>query len=246
MPRTPRQPSLLEQLPPPLPASQIIALNQPKEDPRSWRRYTWHGWDFDVPPGVFLPGGTSRMFHDRLLDGTIEVRDRRYAIMGVGLGVEAVVAARRGARTVYAIDVHAESVAATTRHVQRLVGEQAAGVVVPVISDLFDSFPAGHRIDVLTFNPPAVSQRVSDDPDIVRNVCAGAPLLETFFAQLAERDLLAPGGEVYLLASTTADLRGIIGSAIEHGFTPAINHQHDWGGGVVTYLFRLWRDRDRE
>ncbi|MCI0384610.1 methyltransferase [Streptomyces sp. CNQ085] len=234
-------PDLLKQLPPPLSAEQIVALNQPKADLHTTRDYEWNGWTFEVPPGVFLPGWTSRMIHERLLDGRIEVRGRRYGAMGAGLGVEAVAAGVRGAREIYAIDVHPESVAATARHYERLVGRREGTALIPVVGDVFGGLPEGVQLDVVTFNPPAVSQTVSDDPDIVRNVCVGAPLLAKFFTQINERDLLAPGGEVFVIVSNTADLHTIIQHALDQGFTPEIDHLHDWQDGVLTFLFRLTR-----
>ncbi|MER6987623.1 methyltransferase [Saccharopolyspora hirsuta] len=232
----------LDQLPEPLPAAQIIALNQPKADLHTVRTYEWNGWTFELPPGVFMPGATSRMIHERLLDGTIDVAGRVYAAMGVGLGVEAVVAGLRGAAEIHACDVDAASVRTAQRYFDELAAPTSRSTFVPVVSDLFADFPAGFRADVITFNPPAVSQRVSDDPAIVRNVCAGSPLVARFFAQIAERDLLAPGGEVFLIVSNTADLRAIIGHATEVGFAAEIAHLHDWQDGVLTYLFRLTRE----
>ncbi|MGW3991242.1 methyltransferase [Streptomyces sp. NPDC004830] len=235
--------ALLEQLPPPLPADRIISLNQPKADLHTTRTYAWNGWTFDVPPGVFLPGWTSRLIHERVLDGRIETRGLRYAAMGVGLGVEAVAAGVRGAREIHALDVHPQSVAAATRHYRRLVGERPA--FHPAVSDVFDALPEGVQLDVVTFNPPAVSQTVSDDPDVVRNVCVGAPLLATFFAQITEKDLLAPGGEIHVIASNTADLRALVQHALDHGLRPRIDHLHDWQDGVFTYLFRITHDTPR-
>ncbi|WP_217167826.1 methyltransferase [Streptomyces sp. AC512_CC834] len=235
-------PALLEQLPPPLPADHIVALNQPKADLHTTRSYEWSGWTFDVPPGVFIPGWTSRMIHERLLDGRIETRGRRYGAMGVGLGVEAVAAGVRGAREIHAIDVHPQSVAVTARHYGRLVGERPDTVFRPLVSDVFDALPGQVQLDVITFNPPAVSQSVSADPDVVRNVCVGAPLLAKFFAQVAEKDLLAPGGEIHLIASNTADLRALVQHALDHGLTPRIDHLHDWQDGVLTFLFRITHD----
>lgn len=228
---------LLAQLPPPLPAERVVALNQPEADLHTTRSYDWNGWSFDVPPGVFIPGWTSRLVHERILDGRIETRGRRYGAMGAGLGVEAVTAGLRGAREIHAMDVHAESVASAARHYARLVGEREGTAFRPVVGDLFDGLPEGTRLDVVTFNPPAVSQTVSDDPDVVRNVCVGAPLLARFFAQLAERDLLAPDGEVYVIVSNTADLRTIVGDALDRGFTARVDHLHDWQDGVLTFLF---------
>lgn len=233
--------ALHDELPEPLPAPEIIALNQPKTDLHTWRSYEWNGWTFELPPGVFMPGATSRMIHERVADGRIEVRGRRYAAMGAGLGVEAVCAGLRGAREIYAVDVHPDSVRTTQRYYDELVGTRDGSTFVPVVADVFDGFPDGVRLDVITFNPPAVSQPVSEDPDIVRNVCAGAPLLDRFFEQLATRELLAPGGEVFVIASNTADLRTIIGDAIGHGFTPEVFYLHEWHDAVRTYLFRLHR-----
>ncbi|RKS09161.1 release factor glutamine methyltransferase [Nocardiopsis sp. Huas11] len=239
--------SLIARLPLPLPAERIIALNQPKVDLHTHRRYDWNGWEFDVPPGVFLPGATSRMIHQRLLDDDIDVRGRHYVAMGSGLGVEAAVAGLRGARTVHAVDVHPASVRATEDNYRRLVDGAAdpATEFVPVVADVFDGFPDGVRADVITFNPPAVSRTVSDDPDIVRNVCAGAPVIDAFFTQIADRGLLAPGGAVYFVASNTADLRHIVGHAMDTGFTPHVHHLHDWEDGVLTYLFRFTREDAR-
>jgi release factor glutamine methyltransferase len=238
-------PHQIAQLPPPLPPEQIIGLNQPKVDLHTLRSYTWNGWEFDVPPEVFLPGATSRMIHQRILDDDIDVRGRVYAAMGAGLGVEAAVAGLRGAARILAADVHPASVRATEHNYRRVVGagESHQGTeFVPLVSDLFAEFPSEPRLDVVTFNPPAVSQPVSDDPDVVRNVCAGRPVTDAFFTQLAERDLLAPGGQVYFVASNTADLRGIIGHAADSGFTAHVHHLHDWNDGVLTYLFRLTRE----
>ncbi|WP_017603027.1 class I SAM-dependent methyltransferase [Nocardiopsis alkaliphila] len=234
--------SLLDRLPPPLPPEQIIALNRPKADLHTTRAYSWNGWDFEVPPGVFIPGATSRMIHQRVLDDEIDVRGRVYAAMGVGLGVEAIVAGLRGAARVHALDVHPASVAATEAGYHRIVGTDRPTEFLPRVGDLFAPLPDGTRLDVVTFNPPAVSRPVSEDPDIVRNVCAGTPVTDAFFTQLAERDLLAPGGEVFFIASNTADLRHIIGHAVHEGFTAHIHHLHDWNDGVLTYLFRLTRE----
>ncbi|MDQ2585257.1 methyltransferase [Saccharothrix yanglingensis] len=232
-----------EELPPVLPAEHIIAINQPKRDLHTERDYTWNGMGFRLPPGVFHPGETSRMLHRWLLDGDIETRGKVYAAMGVGAGVEAVAAGLRGAGTVYALDVHPASVEATDRHYATHVGDRSGTRFRPLVSDLFSAAPDGARLDVVTFNPPAVSQTVSDDPDVVRNVCVGAPLVTRFFDELVDRDLLAPDGEVLLIVSNTADLRTIIGHAELRGFTTAVRHRHDWHDGVVTFLFGLTRGR---
>ena len=73
----------------------------------------------------------------------------------------------------------------------------------------------------------------------MRNVCVGAPLLARFFAQLAARGLPAPGGEVFVVLSNTAEMRVIVENAIRHGFRPEIAYLKDWNDGLLTYLFRF-------
>lgn len=226
-------------LPDPLSAEQILALNQPKKDLHTTRTYTWNNWEFELPPGVFMPGATSRMIHERVFNGDIDVHDRRYAAMGVGLGVEVVAAGMRGARTIHALDIHPESVEATERNYHRLVDQRPGQELRPLVSDLFDAFPDGAQLDVVTFNPPAVSQPVSQDPDIVRNTCVGASIVTEFFAQLRRRPLLAPGAQVYVVLSNTADLQQIVDRAGDNGLTTDVHHSHDWGDGVQTLLFRF-------
>lgn len=233
---------LYDRLPHPLPDTVIRAVNEPKGDVHAPRSFSYNGWEFDVPPGVHLPGNTSRVIHDRMLDGTIPVAGRSFATVGCGLGVEAVIAGTLGARRIFASDVDAASVAATDAHYRRIIGERDATSFHPLVSDLFDRFPPGTGIDVVTFNGPMAVTRVSDDPVLVRNVCVGTEIAERFFRQLTERDVLSPQGEVYVLASNTADLRAVVGSALHAGLTPEIVHlrvREDVN--LQTHLFRFRR-----
>lgn len=228
-------------LPHTLPAEEIRAINNPGRAIHDHRTYTWNGWEFDLPPGVFHPGETSRLVHSRLLDGTLPVAGLRYAAMGAGLGVEAVVAGVRGAATVYALDVHPESVRTAARHYARIVGPDGPELV-PVVADVWAGFPHGRQVDVVTFNPPAIELPLSDDPEIVRNLCVGRDIAHRFFGQLVGRDLLAPGGVVYLVVSNTAPLRDIVAIALRAGFDAEVVHVEDWpGDDVQTYLFALRR-----
>ncbi|WP_433559504.1 methyltransferase [Pseudonocardia xinjiangensis] len=232
---------LHDRLPQTLSPDVIRAINPPSRAIHEHRRYSWNGWDFELPPGVFQPGATSRLVHSRLLDGTLPVAGLRYAAMGSGLGVEAVVAGVRGAAAVYALDVHPESVRTTVRHFERIVGP-AGPPLHPVVADVWEGFPDGVQVDVVTFNPPAIELPLSDDPDIARNLCVGREIAARFFAQLVERDLLAPGGVVYLIVSNTAPLREIVAIALDAGFGAEVVHVEDWpGDDVQTYLFALRR-----
>jgi release factor glutamine methyltransferase len=233
-------------LPQTVPAEEIRAINKPNPAIHTHRTYSWNGWDFDLPPGVFRPGETSRLVHALLLDGTLPVAGLRYAAMGCGLGVEAVAAGVAGARTVYALDVHPESVRTTVRHYEKIVGSVVGTdgpPLIPLVADVWEGFPDGEQVDVVTFNPPMIDLPLSDDPDIVRNLCVGPGLAERFFDQLVTRDLLAPGGVVYLIVSNTAPLRDIVAMALELGFGAEVVHVEDWeGDNVQTYLFAMRRE----
>ncbi|MFC4496347.1 methyltransferase [Streptomyces ovatisporus] len=234
--------ALHETLPHTLPAHEIISLNTPKADLHTWRTYAYKEWTFDLPPDVFMPGETSRMIHDRILDGTIPVSGRSYAAMGAGLGVEAVVAGLRGAKEIHAVDVDPESVRAMTEAYERIVGDRPGTLFHPWVSDLFEGVPDGAQFDVVTFNPPAVRETVSDDPAVVRNVCVGIGIARQFFDQIVQRDLLTDDGEIYFIVSNTSELRDIVAYAIEAGFFPEVIHHQTWDtDDVQTFLFTLRR-----
>lgn len=234
--------ALLDELPDTLPRDEILALNSSSSDIHTQRAYTYNGWSFELPPGVFRPGDTSRIIHDRMLDGTIALAGRSYAAIGVGLGVEAVIAGVMDAREIWAADIHPDSVAATRACYERLVPHRPDTTLRPLVSHLFEEFPDSARLDVITFNPPAVSTRTSDDPTVIRNVCVGIEIVRRFFDQIEDRDLLAPGGEVYLIVSNTSELKNIVAHAIDAGFTPEVVHRQTWeGDNCQAYLFRMRR-----
>lgn len=231
---------LLARLPRTLGPDAVRAVNPPATDLHTHRAYAWNGWEFDLPPGVFRPGGTSRLVHDRLLDGTLPVAGLRYAAVGAGLGVEAVVAGIRGAAQVYALDVHGPSVEAAAAHYARIVGDSPP--LHALVADVWDGLPDGVTFDVVTFNPPAIDLPLSEDPDVVRNLCVGRDIVERFFHGMRVRDLLAPGGVVYLTLSNTGPLRDAVALAVESGFDVEVAHVEDWPGlDVVTYVFALRR-----
>ncbi|WNF29205.1 methyltransferase [Streptomyces sp. C11-1] len=234
--------ALLDALPDTLPRDEILAINSSKSDIHTHRTYAYNGWTFDLPPGVFKPGDTSRIVHDRLLDGTIPLKGRAYAAIGAGLGVEAVIAGTAGAREIYAADVHPDSVATAAAHYERVVGDRPGTAFRPLVSNLFEEFPSSARLDVITFNPPAVSVRTSDDPTVVRNVCVGAEIVVRFFDQIVDRDLLAPDGEIYLVVANTSELKRIVAYAVDAGFQPEVLHRQTWeGDNCQAYFFKLNR-----
>lgn len=226
-------------LPSTLSPNEILAACEVAPPPAERRTYQWNGWNFDLPPGVFQPGTTSRLLHNRLLDGTLPVSGLRYAAMGVGLGVEAVVAGLHGARTVYALDIHEESVRTTARHYARIVGDEGPPFV-GLVSDLWQALPRGVEFDVVTFNPPFIDVRLSDDPYILRNRCMGARLAMRFFEQLTSQRVLARHGVLYMMLANTEPLRDIVAMALRASFNVEALHKEDSSpNSVRTYLLAL-------
>jgi release factor glutamine methyltransferase len=231
---------LLALLPETLPAADIVAANRDLgADIHRSRQYLWGRWRFEVPPGVFLPGVTSQLTYDRLLNGSIPVAGLRYAAMGCGLGVEAVIAGFRKASMIYGIDVHEVSVHTAERHYHKY-NRQPGAPFIGVVSNLWEDFPQNTQVDVVTCNPPFVGVRLSDDPDIIRTLCVGQIFVEKFFSQLAGRSILAPTGTVYLTLSNTAPLREIVSAVLTMNFEVEVIHAQKWpGGNVRTFIFAI-------
>lgn len=217
----------------------MLAAHDVSEINTSGTVYRWNGWTFDVPPGVFEPGDTSRFLHRLMLDGTLPLEGLRYAAMGAGLGVEAVVAGARRARHVHALDIHPESICAVAMNYDRILGRRGPPLT-GIVGDLWEGMPDGTKLDVVTFNPPLIDIRLSEDPYIVRNRCMGLSLAERFFDQLKTRDLLDPDGVVYLTITNTAPLRDVVAMALHSGFDAEALAVRIWPvDGVQTFLIAL-------
>jgi release factor glutamine methyltransferase len=217
----------------------ILATHNVSETNATGVVYRWNGWTFDVPPGVFEPGATNRFLSGLMLDGTLPLEGLRYAAMGAGLGVEAVVAGVRKARRVHALDVHEDSVRAATRHYNRIVGRRGPPFV-GIAGDLWDGVPDGTQFDVITFNPPLIDVKLSNDPYIVRNRCMGPGLAQRFFDQLRARSLLATDGVVYLTVTNTSPLRDVVAMALHSAYDAEALAVRDWAvDGVQTFLIAL-------
>jgi release factor glutamine methyltransferase len=227
----------IRQFPTTLPVEEIAATNYLGNDIHSTRPYNWNGWSFDVPAGVFLPGPTSRILHDQMLSGAICVTDRRYVAMGVGLGVEAVIAGSSGAQMVYAVDIDPKSVETTVRHYEQIVGPHGPDLL-GIVSDLWDNCPSDIEADLVTFNPPFIDALGISDSDIRRNIGMGLPLAERFFLQTSRGNSLAKDGVLYMLLSNTTPLRQILQLALSAGYTIEVLLVREWER-VLTFLFAL-------
>ena len=203
-------------------------------------RYQYNGLSFEVPEHVHVPGATSRTIHDKLVDDSIDLKGKRYIVMGVGCGVEPVIAAMKKAREVYAVDIDEESIQATTGNFGRLAGEESSTELHTFVSDLLRDLPDNIRADIITFNPPTIHVPLSEDPDVIRTVCTGPDVMKRLFSETRAKAALAEDGQIIITVSNSSDLRSIVTAGVEHGFIPSILALHIWPepyGKIKTHVF---------
>ena len=98
---------------------------------------------------------------------------------------------------------------AAARHYDRIVGRRGPPFL-GIAGDLWDGVQIEGQFDVVTFNPPLIDIRLSDDPYIVRNRCMGPGLAQRGFDQLRTRSLWRREELVYLAVSNTSPLRDVV------------------------------------
>jgi HemK-related putative methylase len=154
----------------------------------------------DVPlivlPGVFNPVlFRSGAFMARTLAEAALSPGSKVLDLGSGSGVGAVFAARQGAQ-VTAVDINPEAVRCS--RLNALLNDLADQVTV-VEGDLFTPL-AGHRFDLILFNPPFYRGQPADDRD---RAWRGQDVFERFASDLDS--FLAPDGRAWLILSTDGD-----------------------------------------
>ena len=189
------------------------------------------GLRLHVPDGVFPPQPMSRLLGGAVLDESRA--EDRVLDMGTGCGVNAILAARNGARVV-ATDVNPTAVAAARRNA---TAAGVSGLVECRVGDLFDAAP--ERFDLIVFDPPF---RWFAPADMFERAFAddGYDTLGRFFEQVGEH--LEPGGRVLLFFGTTGDVDHLHGLVASAGLTCEVLSTAglDKDGGVETYwAFRL-------
>jgi len=220
---------LIASLPPILADEEIVKVcAESASRSKGIRIYEYNGMSFEVPEHVHVPGATSRTIHDKLADDSIELRDKRYIVMGVGCGVEPVIAATKRARVVYAVDIDEASTRATIGNFAKLAGDDPSTELHTFVSDLLSALPNNIGADVITFNPPTIHVPLSDDPDVLRTVCSGPDVMTRLFLETRAKAALAADGQIIITVSNSSDLRGIVTSGVEHGFNPSILARHSW------------------
>ena len=221
--------AFIDSLPPMLSDDEIVRIcAESAARSKGAETYRYAGLCFEVPEHVHVPGATSRTIHDKLVDASIALKDKCYIVMGVGCGVEPVIAATKQAREVYAVDIDEMSIRATHRNFARLAATFSNTRLHTYVSDLLMELPDDIRADLITFTPPTVQVPISEDPDIVRAICAGPDVMRRLFSQMREKAALADDGQLIITVSNSSDLRNIVGSGVEQGFSPSILAVHRW------------------
>lgn len=232
--------TLYDDLPETLRSSEILKYNKPKVKNDEESEYIYQSLHFRVPPKVFLPGGASKVIFDYLYKDSTKLKGKNYLIMGCGAGVEAVIAALKKANSIYAVDIDFHSIKATKYNYKTNINKKIKSKFHPIISNLFDFVSNDFQLkfDLITFNPPAVSIRISSDKDIIRNVCLGADIVCWFSSQIKEKNILSSNGEIFVTLSNTSELKKIISHAIILGFIPRIVWSKNYKN-LKMYLFEL-------
>lgn len=232
--------ALYNNLPETLPPSEILKYNKTKVKNNKETKYIYRSLHFLIPSGVFLPGGASKIIFDYLHNDGVNIEGINYLIMGCGAGVEAVIATFKNANTIYAIDINPLSVETTKHNYNIIVSRKTKSKFYSIVSNLFNFAmnDSKTKFDLITFNPPAVSIKISDNKDVIRNTCIGADIVNDFFFQIKEKQILSSGGKILIVLSNTSELKKIIYYAIMLGFIPKIVDRSNYKN-LIMYLFEF-------
>ena len=161
------------------------------------------GFRLLVPPTVFHPRYflTSEFFASFLED--LDLSGKRVADVGTGTGILALAAARAGAPSVVAIDINPNAARAAAENA-RLNGLEG---IYAVCSDLLSAIAPVPLFDLILANPPDIPGEPSDLADQAWRAGSNYRVIAPLFEQTRER--LAPGGRMYVLLSSEADLSAL-------------------------------------
>jgi len=187
---------------------------------QSVRQVKAAGFELTVRPTVFHPRVfVASEFFAAFID-RLDLVGKRVVDVGTGTGILALAAARAGAASVVAIDINPNAVEAAAENAiaNGFADRVTAGFVQ---GDLYG--PVEGRFDVVVSNPPFFPGAPRDDAD--RAWVAGRDYehICDLFDQVRER--LAPGGCMYLLLSTDADLQLLGNLSARAGFRARMVHE---------------------
>ena len=189
------------------------------------------GSTFVVPPGVMPITPVSHLLGEAVLSEA--VRDERVLDMGTGSGVNAVLAATRGAQ-VLAVDINPAALDAARANVAR---NNVDAWVEVRHSDVFDAVDG--RFDLIIFDPPFRWLRARDMFEVA-TADEGYRTMTRFFTGAAEH--LTERGRMLVFFGTTGDLAYLRELMSRRGHTAEtvvhVIEERD-GVSVEYYTFRV-------
>lgn len=227
---------------------QIIGGSYTVQDTRYFelaeeKEYRYGDMSFSVPAEVVFPGEVSGFIFDKIWTGEIPLVGKRFLAMGVGAGVELVLAYLSGADAVVGSDIDPVSVEASRRNCARHVPSPERELSC-VVSDLLNEIP-DRQFDVICFNGPFGVPVISNDR-LERMAYSGPGILQKFLQQMNARDFLAPGGSLYIVCSNTTDIPLFVDYAVEAGLVMDVpetisappGHRYE---SIITHFIRFTR-----
>jgi methylase of polypeptide subunit release factors len=187
---------------------------------QSVRQVKAAGFELTVRPTVFHPRVfVASEFFAAFID-RLDLVGKRVVDVGTGTGILALAAARAGAASVVAIDINPNAVEAAA---ENAIANGFADRVTAVRSNLLSALPSRPEFDVVVSNPPFFPGAPRDDADRARVAGRDYEHICDLFDQVRER--LAPGGCMYLLLSTDADLQLLGNLSARAGFRARMVHE---------------------
>jgi HemK-related putative methylase len=187
-----------------------------------------------VPPTVFHPRYFLTSEFLAAFVAELDLSGKRVADVGTGTGILALAAARAGAARVLAIDINPNAARAAAANAG---ANGLAARVTAVCSDLFAGVSPGARFDVILSNPPFFVGEPLDLADRAWHAGPGYRDIAPLFDQSRAR--LAPGGSMYVVLSSHADL-DLFGAMIARaGFRAHIAAERSiWIERLIVYLLK--------
>jgi len=235
--------SLIARVPPLLDPALRRAVVSDKYLANQERYYCYGDRQFLVSPGVVFPGEVGGYLFDRLSSGDIALVGKRFLAMGVGAGVELVLAHDQGAKVVVGADIDPISILVSQSNFIRHVPKSCDQVSF-IVSDLFEAIPQQY-FDVICFNGP-FGVPVEVDSQLQRMAFTGPQIMRRFLQEIVSGDYLDDKGVIYFIASNTSDLGQMIKSASELSFEVAVietisappGHRYEY---IVTHYCSIQR-----
>lgn len=175
------------------------------------------GFELSIRPTVYDPRYYRAPEFFAEFIGELDLTGKKVADVGTGSGIQALAAARAGASRVLAIDVNPSAVAAAAANAQ---ANGFANRVFPVLSNLFFSVDPAERFDVIFTNPPFCDGKAWDVADRAWRAGERYRDIAPLFDQARAR--LVPGGMMYMVISSHAELDVIEAIVTRAGFSPRV------------------------